>query len=60
MKNHYKVIAIAALMFSSSAAIGASSGTINFTGEVKPTTCDVLINGVASPVTINLPAVDQH
>lgn len=59
MKQLYTAMAISALILSSSSAFSASTGTINFKGEVKPTTCDITINGAKSPATVILPAVDQ-
>ncbi|MDO6168690.1 fimbrial protein [Enterobacter hormaechei] len=59
MKKLYTAMTIAALIVSGSSAIAASTGTILFKGEVKPTTCDITINGAKSPATVILPAVDQ-
>lgn len=45
--------------FSVASIQAASNGTINFTGEVLDKTCDITINGDASPATVVLQAVDK-
>lgn len=45
--------------FGATAVQAASNGTVNFTGEVLDKTCDVTIDGNASPATVVLKAVDK-
>ncbi|MNG80448.1 S-fimbrial protein subunit SfaA precursor [compost metagenome] len=45
--------------FGVSAAQAASNGTVNFTGQVLDKTCDITIDGNASPATVVLQAVDR-
>lgn len=40
-------------------AQAASTGTINFSGIVTSTTCDVLVNGQAADATVMLPTVSD-
>ncbi|MFS6933771.1 fimbrial protein [Klebsiella oxytoca] len=45
--------------FGATAVQAASNGTVNFTGEVLDKTCDVTIDGNASPALVVLKAVDK-
>ncbi|SQI40046.1 S-fimbrillin [Leminorella richardii] len=58
LKNVVLSAAIVAA-FGAATAQAASNGTVNFTGEVIDKTCDVTIDGAASPVTVVLAAVDK-
>lgn len=58
LSKHLLAVAIAAT-FSVAGVQAASNGTVNFTGEVLDKTCDVTIDGNASPATVVLQAVDK-
>lgn len=57
--NQCMIAAVVAASFCSFSALAASSGTVNFTGEVIDKTCDITIDGNASPATVVLQAVDK-
>jgi len=58
ISKHFFAIAVVATC-SVPAVNAASNGTVNFTGEVLDKTCDVTIDGNASPATVILQAVDK-
>ncbi|SQI40041.1 S-fimbrillin [Leminorella richardii] len=58
LKNVVLSAAIVAA-FGAATAQAASNGTVNFTGEVIDKTCDITIDGAASPATVILAAVDK-
>lgn len=58
ISKHFFAIAVVATC-SVPAVKAASNGTVNFTGEVLDKTCDVTIDGNASPATVILQAVDK-
>jgi major type 1 subunit fimbrin (pilin) len=54
-----KILAISALtaLVASSTVQAASSGTINFEGELTATTCDASVNGAGPSATVKLPTL---
>lgn len=57
MKKIASLTALAVLMGSAFTANAASTGTINFSGNVTDTTCDVAVNGVSGDASVTLPTV---
>ncbi|AKJ43734.1 hypothetical protein QQ39_03365 [Pragia fontium] len=58
MKSVFLSTAIVAALGATSVQ-AASNGTINFTGHIIDKTCDIKIDGNASPATVNIEAVDK-
>lgn len=57
--SKYLLAAAIVATFSATTVQAASNGTVNFTGEVLDKTCDVTIDGNASPATVVLKSVDK-
>ncbi|MEM0653156.1 fimbrial protein [Klebsiella huaxiensis] len=55
LKSAMVSASVAAVLIASSAM--AADGTINFQGELVANTCDITIDGMASPATVVLPTV---
>ncbi|SUB81458.1 S-fimbrillin [Pragia fontium] len=58
LKSVFLSAAIVAVLGATSVQ-AASNGTINFTGHIIDKTCDVKIDGKASPGAVNIDAVDK-
>ncbi|MGM0513292.1 MAG: fimbrial protein, partial [Pseudomonadota bacterium] len=59
-----KKLAIVASLVAAFGSVGmaqaASTGTINFNGELTATTCDVVVDGQAADATVVLPTIGTN